>query len=69
MVMLSLLYVILDVGGEGPELSRYLALVEEAEGFDRVTGLANDHDDMEIYDKVRISTKIGRLRRSRSFAS
>ncbi|CAM9212922.1 unnamed protein product, partial [Scytosiphon promiscuus] len=52
LVMLSLLYAILDVGGEGPELSRYLTLVDEAGGFDRVVCLANDHDDMEIYDKA-----------------
>ncbi|CAN0514036.1 unnamed protein product, partial [Ectocarpus sp. 12 AP-2014] len=45
LVMLSLLYTILT-------LSEYTTLVEEAQGFDKIMGLANDHDDMEIYDKA-----------------
>ncbi|CAM9925062.1 unnamed protein product [Ectocarpus sp. 6 AP-2014] len=54
LVMLSLLYTILDEGGLGSTLalSEYTTLVEEAQGFDKIMGLANDHDDMEIYDKA-----------------
>ncbi|CAM9971471.1 unnamed protein product [Ectocarpus sp. 8 AP-2014] len=54
LVMLSLLYTILDEGGLGSTLtlSEYTNLVEEAQGFDKIMGLANDHDDMEIYDKA-----------------
>ncbi|CAM9543722.1 unnamed protein product [Ectocarpus sp. 13 AM-2016] len=54
LVMLSLLYTILDEGrlGSTLTLSEYTTLVEEAQGFDKIMGLANDHDDMEIYDKA-----------------
>ncbi|CAN0156141.1 unnamed protein product [Ectocarpus fasciculatus] len=54
LVMLSLLFTILDEGGLGSTLvlSEYTTLVEEAQGFDKIMGIANDHDDMEIYDKA-----------------
>lgn len=54
-VMLSLLFTILDEGGQaasGAKLLEYIALVEESDGFDRIMGLMNDHDDMDVYDKV-----------------
>eukprot|EP00752_Nemacystus_decipiens_P017155 g15369.t1 len=57
LVMLSLLFAILDEAaarGAGPDakLAEYVTLVEEADGFDKILALANDHDDMEIYDKA-----------------
>ena len=59
MVMLSLLFTILDEGGRGEgedaseQQSAYITLVEESDGFDRTMALMNDHDDMEVYEKVR----------------
>jgi len=55
LVMLSLLFAILDEArseGAGARLAEYVTLVEEADGFDKTRSLANEHDDMEIYDKV-----------------
>lgn len=55
LVMLSLLFAILDEAAgaaTSTELAEYVTLVEEADGFDKILALANDHDDMEIYDKV-----------------
>lgn len=52
--MLSLLFTILDDSSHN--LSEYVTLVKEADGFDKTMALANDHDDMEIYDKVGRST-------------
>lgn len=50
LVMLSLLFTILDEAA--CNLSEYVTLVKEADGFAKTMGLANDHEDMEIYDKV-----------------
>lgn len=53
--MLSLLFIILDgggQGGDGSKLSEYMVLVEECDGFDRVMDLMNEHDDMDVYDRV-----------------
>eukprot|EP00903_Cladosiphon_okamuranus_P005981 g5903.t1 len=55
LVMLSLLFTILDEaagGATSTELAEYVTLVEEADGFEKILALANDHDDMEIYDKA-----------------
>lgn len=54
-VMLALLYSILEDGGRGGDGSRleeYRVLVEESDGFGRTLKLVNEHEDMEVYDKV-----------------
>lgn len=54
--MLGLLFTLLDEGGKGGDGSRleeYLILVEECNGMDRTLDLMNEHDDMEVYEKVR----------------
>lgn len=55
-VMLVLLYTILDEGGRGSDgeaqLENYMTLVEESNGFGLTIQLMNEHEDMEIYDKV-----------------
>lgn len=55
-VMLGLLFTVLDEvsrHGDGSKLKEYLQLVEEAEGLDRTLNLMNEHEDMQVYDKVR----------------
>lgn len=58
-VMLVLLYTILNEGGRGSDgaakLDKYLTLVEESNGFGLTVQLMNEHEDMEIYDKVQYS--------------
>ena len=54
--MLVLLYSILDEGGKGDDgderLEKYLTMVEQCDGFGLTMQLMNEHQDMEIYDKV-----------------
>lgn len=55
-VMLGLLFTILDEASREADSSRlgeYLRLVEEADGLDRTVNLMHEHEDMEVYDKVR----------------
>lgn len=51
--MLGLLFTVLDEASrEGGRLQDYLVLVDEANGLDRTLDLMNEHEDMEVYDKV-----------------
>lgn len=55
--MLGLLFTILDEASREADSSRldeYLRLVEEADGLDRTVNLMHEHEDMEVYDKVRV---------------
>ncbi|CAN0250356.1 unnamed protein product [Pylaiella littoralis] len=51
LVALSLLFTILDRASSST-LPEYVTLVQEADGFAKTLCLADEHDDMEIYDKM-----------------
>lgn len=60
-VMLGLLFTILDEASREADSSRldeYLRLVEEADGLDRTVNLMHEHEDMEVYDKVRVAMRV-----------